>query len=103
MKYGETQGQGAVWVGLPDGDLGGTFQGGGVAGYRWVDDPLGTGLPGLATLPFVVVGGEGGMAEGNLGDVLVVGASDGAPMVLVSAPTSSMEGVAVGGVYAFGL
>ena len=96
-------GQGAVWVGLPDGDLGGTFQGGGAAAYRWVDDPLGTGLPGLATMPFAVLGGEPEPAEGNLGEVLITGEIDGRPMLLVGAPTSSQQGVAVGGVYAFGL
>jgi len=95
-------GQHAVWVGTPDGGVGGTFQGGGALAYRWGDDPLGTGLPGLQTLPFAVLGGEPEPTEGNLGEVLVGAELDGQPMLLVGAPTSSQQGVAVGGVYAFG-
>lgn len=92
-------GQDAVWVGLPDGDLGGGFLGGGALAYRWVDDPLGTGLPGLSTLPFAMIAGESHLPAGKLGDVLVSGQADGTDVLLIGAPTSSQGGVAVGGAY----
>jgi hypothetical protein len=92
-------GRDAVWVGLPDGDLGGGFQAGGALAYRWVDDPLGTGLPGLSPLPFVVVGGETHLPGGRLGDTLRAAAADGLDLLLLGAPTSSQGGVAVGGAY----
>lgn len=85
----------SVAVGAPDGDVGGSFQGGGVYLYRWTDDPFGTGLPGLDPVPWGLVGGESHVPHGRFGEVLV-----GGDQLLIGAPYSSQGGTQVGGAYA---
>ncbi len=86
----------SIAVGAPDGDVGGGFQGGGVYLYRWTSNPLGTGLPGIDPLPWALVGGEGHLPDGRLGEVLLVDGDE----LLIGAPYSSQGGTQVGGAYA---
>jgi hypothetical protein len=85
----------SIAVGAPDGDIGGAFQAGGVYLYRWTDDPLGTGLPGIDPLPWGLIGGESHRPDGRFGEVLHV---DG-DALMIGAPYSSQGGTQVGGAY----
>lgn len=85
----------AVAVGMPQGDLGGTALGGGVAIYRWDDT---TDPPGLDDVPWGILGGES-FAPGELGLTVVGEVVDGRSLLLVGAPTSSALGLEVGAAY----
>jgi hypothetical protein len=80
-------------VGAFDGDAGGVPLSGGVYLYEW-------GEGGIRTTPFAVVGGEGHLLGGDLGDTLAFGSPLGAPTLAVGAPLSSQLGLQTGAAYA---
>ena len=111
----------ALAVGIPQGDDGGVDLAGGVHVYRFVPGatggpgelepaeaepvalavprPLEPGEPGLEAVPFLVVGGETHVPGGRLGEGIWAETLEGAPVLLVGAPYSSMQGLQIGGGY----
>ncbi|MCO4769146.1 MAG: FG-GAP repeat protein [Deltaproteobacteria bacterium] len=91
-----TPGRGAVAIGVPQGDLGGTELAGGVVIHRWVEGPD---VDGLEPLPFLVLAGESASPGGLLGSVLRTGLGDLDDALLVGAPNSDAGGLDQGAVY----
>lgn len=93
-----TPGRHALAIGIPQGDVGGEPQGGGVVIHRYIDDAF-NGLPGLDPIPHALLAGEPAYADGALGQVLDAHDVDGVSTLLVGAPTSSQNGLDVGAGY----
>ena len=90
--------RGALAVGIPLGNTGGTSFAGGVAVYRWVDDGP-DGRPGLDPVPYALFGGETLLPEGLLGATLEGHRVAGVTTLLVGAPRSSQAGMDFGAGY----
>ncbi|MBX2798535.1 MAG: VCBS repeat-containing protein [Myxococcales bacterium] len=94
----QREGQVALAVGAPNGSEGSVTFAGGVHVYRFDAS-----VPGIEEVPFAVVGGEGHIPGGGLGQGVWADTVDGVPVLLVGAPLSSQQGLNLGGAYVVGL